>query len=102
MTPDKLEAVVQLIRAGNKSAALAGLMEIIRADPKNEKAWRMLSACVEKEDEKLYCLQQAQSIQLNRAVALLQTGEKPAAQAIFREIALADPKNETAWMGLFV
>jgi oligopeptide transport system permease protein len=101
MTPDKLEAVVQLIQAGNKSAALAGLMEIIRADPKNERAWRMLSACVEREDEKLYCLQQAQSIQLNRAVALLQTGEKPAAQAIFREIALADPKNETAWMGLF-
>ena len=59
MSTEQLSAAVQLIKAGNKLAALPILREIVQNDPNNENAWLWLYSCVEKPEQKIYCLQQA-------------------------------------------
>jgi hypothetical protein len=59
MSIDKLSYAIQLAKAGNKDKALPLLKEIIRADPDNETAWLWLHACVDQNEQKVYCLQQA-------------------------------------------
>lgn len=65
MTIDKLSQAVQLIKAGNKVAALPILKEVVQAEPNNENAWLWLYSCVEKVEQKKYCLQQALKINSN-------------------------------------
>ena len=62
MTSDKLSDAVQLIRAGNKQAAVPLLKEILRGNPRDENAWLWLHVCVEDIGQKQYCLQKALEI----------------------------------------
>lgn len=62
MTPEKLSQAIALIKAGNKSAALPVLKEVVQSDPNNENAWLWLYSCVEEVEQKKYCLGQALKI----------------------------------------
>jgi hypothetical protein len=59
MPSDKLSYAIQLAKTGNKDKALPVLKEIVRTDPDNETAWLWLHACVNQNEQKVYCLQQA-------------------------------------------
>ncbi len=59
MTSEKLSNAIQLIKSGDKQAALPILKEIIQENPSDENAWLWLYSCVEEVEEKKYCLQQA-------------------------------------------
>lgn len=72
MASEKLSNAIQLIKAGNRQAALPLLKEIIRTDPYDENAWLWLYACVEKVEEKKYCLQKALEINPNNQPARTQ------------------------------
>jgi tetratricopeptide (TPR) repeat protein len=62
MTSDRLNDAVQLIRSGDKQAALPLLKEILRENPADENAWLWLHVCVEDVAQKKYCLQRALEI----------------------------------------
>lgn len=62
MDSEKLSYATQLIKSGNKQAALPILKEIIQADPNNENAWLWLYSCVDRPEQKKHCLQQALKI----------------------------------------
>jgi tetratricopeptide (TPR) repeat protein len=59
MESEKLNRAIRLIKLGNKPAALLILKEIVQSEPNNETAWLWLYSCVEKYEQKKYCLQQA-------------------------------------------
>lgn len=91
MTSEKLAQAVQLIKSGNKIAALPILKEIVQAEPDNENAWLLLHSCVEKVEQKKYCLQQALRINPNNQDtrnALLKLESQPPVkpQSVNREI----------------
>jgi len=65
MNSEKLTRAVQLIKDGDKTAALPILKEVVQAEPNNESAWLWLYSCVEKVEQKKYCLQQALKINPN-------------------------------------
>ncbi|MHC1740133.1 MAG: hypothetical protein AB9897_03365 [Anaerolineaceae bacterium] len=58
MGSEKLTAAIQLIKSGNKSAALPLLKEYVFDNPDDANGWSWLYLCVEKIDQKIYCLQQ--------------------------------------------
>ena len=94
MTSEKLDNAVQLIKAGNRQAALPILKGIIQANPNDENAWLWLYACVEKVDEKKYCLQRALAINpdnqpARRALANLTDSAPRPAQPVAAEKELA-------------
>lgn len=62
MTPDKLGQAVQLIKAGDKQAALPILKDIVQTEPNNEMAWLWLYSCVESVPQKKYCLKKVLEI----------------------------------------
>ena len=47
MSSDKLDDAIQLIKSGNKPAAVLLLKEVLRANPRDEDAWLWLYSCVE-------------------------------------------------------
>ncbi len=59
MAAKELSDAIQLIKSGNRQAALPILKEILQANPKDEQAWLWLYACVDKVEEKRVCLQKA-------------------------------------------
>jgi hypothetical protein len=69
MTTDKLTQAVQMIKAGNKPAALPLLKQVIQAEPNNELAWHWLYSCVDDVSQKKYCLQKVLEINPNNANA---------------------------------
>jgi hypothetical protein len=62
MNSDRLNQAIQLIRAGNKQAALPILSEIVQIESNNESAWLWLFVCVDSVSQKEYCLQKALEI----------------------------------------
>jgi tetratricopeptide (TPR) repeat protein len=58
----ELGDAIQLIKSGNRQAALPILKEILQENPGDEQAWLWLYACVDKVQEKRYCLQKALEI----------------------------------------
>ena len=62
MVPNSLSEAVELIKKGNKAAALPILKQIIKAEPGNEDAWLWLFACVDDISQKKFCLQKALEI----------------------------------------
>lgn len=62
MNPEKLTQAIQLIKAGNKPAAIPLLREVLQANPRDENAWLWLFACVEQAEQKKFCLQKALEI----------------------------------------
>lgn len=69
MASEKLSQAVQLIKSGNKVAALPILKEVVQAEPNNENAWLWLYSCVGNVEQKKYCLQQALRINSNNQKA---------------------------------
>lgn len=65
MASDKLNQAMQLIKAGNKQAALPLLKNIVQSEPNNEMSWLLLYSCVEPFSQKKYCLQKALEINPN-------------------------------------
>lgn len=62
MVSEKLNAAIAAIKAGNKAVGLQLLSEVVKADPNNETAWLWLSTCVDKIEQKKYCLSKSLSI----------------------------------------
>lgn len=82
MVSDKLNAAIAAIKAGNKAVGLRLLSEIVKSDPNNETAWLWLSTCVNKTEQKKYCLSKALSINPNnqnarRALEQLESPPQP-------------------------
>lgn len=69
MASEKLIQAVQLIKSGDKQAALLLLKEVVQADPNDENAWLWLHTCVEQVEQKKYCLQRALKINPNNQQA---------------------------------
>ena len=62
MKDDLLEQAISLYKSGNKKSASEVLKKLLRQNLKNEAAWLWLSACVETDEKKQYCLQKALEI----------------------------------------
>jgi len=82
MVSDKLNAAIAAIKAGNKAVGLRLLSEVVQADPNNETAWLWLSTCVNKTEQKKYCLSKALSINpsnqnARRALEQLESSPQP-------------------------
>ena len=58
MESDKINRAVELIKSGDKQAAMIILKEILQADPNNASAWSWLYDCVDTVEQKKYCLKQ--------------------------------------------
>jgi hypothetical protein len=82
MDANQLSEAVKLIKSGNKQAALPILKEITLANPRDENAWLWLYACVDRVEQKTYCLQKA--LEIN-------PGNQPARKA------LEKLEDETFW-----
>jgi len=53
VSSDKFDDAVQLIKSGNKPAAVPMLKEIVQANPRDEDAWLWLHSCVEQVEGKI-------------------------------------------------
>ena len=62
MSTEQLDRAIQLIKSGDRQAAIPILKEVIRADPRDENAWLWLYSCVEQAEQKKFCLQKALEI----------------------------------------
>lgn len=62
MITEKLYEAIQLIKAGNKQAAIPLLKDVLQTNPKDENAWLWMYTCVSKLEEKKFCLQKALEI----------------------------------------
>ncbi|MBI5839933.1 MAG: tetratricopeptide repeat protein [Chloroflexi bacterium] len=69
MASQKLDQAVALIKAGNKQAAFPILKDLIQEEPNNEQVWLWMFTCVDKPEQKKYCLQKALEINPNNADA---------------------------------
>lgn len=63
MTTEKLFQAIQLIKSGNKQAALPLLKKVIQTNPDNANAWSWLYLCVDSIEQKRDCLNQVLRIQ---------------------------------------
>lgn len=57
------------LKAGDKARAQALFAQIVKADPRNERAWLYLAATVKNPDEQRYCLQRVLALDPNNAQA---------------------------------
>jgi tetratricopeptide (TPR) repeat protein len=69
MTSQKLDQAVALIKAGNKQTAIPILKNLIQEEPNNEQVWLWMFTCVDKPEQKKYCLQKALEINPNNTDA---------------------------------
>lgn len=69
MSTDKLRQAITLINSGKKKEAILLLRDVINQEPHNEQAWLWLYSCVDKIDQKIFCLQKALSINPSNADA---------------------------------
>jgi hypothetical protein len=65
MTLEKLQSAIKLVKSGDKQSARQLLLEILKSDPHNEKAWLWLSACVDTIEQRKYCLEKVLAINPN-------------------------------------
>ncbi|GAP16638.1 DUF805 domain-containing protein [Levilinea saccharolytica] len=71
----KAEYAYSLLRNGQKEDAFSVLKELVREEPNNEKAWLCLYLCVDRKEQKKYCLQQALRINPDNKKALERLGK---------------------------
>jgi len=86
MSSDKLKAVNQAIKSGDKATGIRILAEILKVDPSNELAWLSLATCVEDIEKVKYCLKRALSLNpdnqpVRKALARLEKPSQAAAKA---------------------
>lgn len=77
-----LQQAITAIKAGDKAAGKQLLIEVIKADPRNETAWLWMTQCVSTNEERVKCLQNALKINPNnekarQALATLSTPDIP-------------------------
>jgi hypothetical protein len=95
----QLNQAIAFIKAGNKNEAIPILKNIIKTDRDNELAWLWMSACVEKAEDKKFCLNEALRINPNSEhtkKALDQLEPKPPLQPTLEEMGLVAPTLQTA------
>jgi Tfp pilus assembly protein PilF len=56
---DKLQRAIARIKADDKTDGRQFLWEILKADPKNDKAWLWMSAVVDTDELRQECLEEA-------------------------------------------
>ena len=66
---DDLKKAVSLIKAGNKQAGAQTLRAILKQNRNHERAWLWMTACVETDNERRYCLDQVLRINPDNATA---------------------------------
>lgn len=66
---EELKQAVELIKAGRKKAGGRILTDILNVDPENERAWLWVTACVDSDQERKYCLEQVLRINPNNQAA---------------------------------
>jgi hypothetical protein len=64
-----LKQAIALIKAGKKNEAVPILKSILKTNRNNELAWLWLSTCADKQDDKIYCFQEALRINPNNEPA---------------------------------
>lgn len=115
MTTNRLNEAIQLIKAGNKQAAIPLLKEILQANPRDENAWLWMYACVSKVEEKKFCLQKALEInpenqqarkaleKLNASMLVPNTPEQtsPASAATAPPPQMSPQQNRSGWVLAF-
>jgi len=87
----ELNQAITLIKAGKKSEAIPILKNILKTDRDNELAWLWMSTCVDKPEDKKFCLQEALRINPNgenTKKALDQLEPKPSLQPTLEEMGL--------------
>jgi hypothetical protein len=85
-----LQQAITLIRSGNKKGGGQLLAEIVKKDPRNINAWLWLSACVNSDEQRIYCFKKVLEIDPANKVALsalskLQQIEPPTEKEILGE-----------------
>ena len=94
MNPSKVDQALTLARNGSKQEAIPILKEVLVVEPNNEKAWLCLYYCVERTEQKKYCLREALRInpanqkvrqELDKLVALTSGGPQAGAADSGRE-----------------
>jgi len=85
MASDKLRQAVQLIKTGNKQAAMPILKDIVQTEPNNEMAWLWLYSCVESILHKKHCLQKVLEINPNNQKA----------REVLEKLAMSTPAAQT-------
>jgi len=82
MVEDKLKSAISAIKEGENQIARKILIEVVREEPTNEKAWLWLATCVGTVNQKRDCLTKALSINPNnqnarKALAQLNAAPEP-------------------------
>jgi hypothetical protein len=108
---DLLQESIALIKNGQKQRARVLLQKIIQQEPQNEKAWLWLSATVDKNEQKIYCLKKVLEINPNNQSAingikkLSEQGDKSLAGSTTRQAPIAtggNPKKKSKGLEIAV
>ncbi len=62
MTSQKLTQAIALIKTGDKQTAYPLMKELVQEEPQNEQVWLWMYVCVDRLEQKKYCLQKALEI----------------------------------------
>ena len=65
MNNEDLQTSIQLIKNGDKKRALIILSELVKKEPNNELFWLWLSACVETDEQRIFCLRKVKLLNPN-------------------------------------
>jgi predicted Zn-dependent protease len=79
---EELKQAIALIKSGMKQDSIPILKGILKTDRNNERAWLWLSACVEKTEDKKYCLGEVLRINPNNEGAKIALGRLEPAPAV--------------------
>jgi hypothetical protein len=87
MDNNLLTRAIQVIKNGDKASGRKILFDLVKQEPKNETAWLWLAASVQKEEQRIYCLQMVLKINpenQNAKIALdkYQKVEEPSLEAL--------------------
>jgi tetratricopeptide (TPR) repeat protein len=69
MANRQLEQAIRAYKSGEKQKAQKLLARLVKAEPTNEDAWLLLAGCIEKVEQKQYCLKRVLKINPNNARA---------------------------------
>ena len=99
MENEKLKEGIAAFKAGDKITARNIMVEIIKTEPNNEIAWLWLAACVEKVQDRKFCLSKALEINPNnqnarKALEQLETPPQPSIEEI---VSIPRPQPDTTY-----
>lgn len=88
--PDLIAQAVQALKTGEREHAQGLLSQLLAADPNNDQAWLLLSACLDDGEKKRYCLERALAIRPDNAQV------RQALEQLTRSTALRPAVDQTA------